>query len=377
MFNNIYILKVKNKVIFKKLIRYHIYFEKVLHRNDYYLIYIDYFNYQKLRKYQKVLEIELVDIKGINKYYQLLKKYAIFFIFIVLGTIYLSFLSNIIFDVKIMTNDKEIYDIIHNELEYYDFRKYHFMKSYNDKERIKKLIINDNKDKLEWIEIDRVGSTYNIYVERRIINDLDDDNNPRHVVARKNAIILEIKASNGSIIRKVNDYVNKGDIIVTGLIMKGDKVVNKVKADATIYGETWYNVHVELPLNYYDKTYTGRVKKKITINYFNKRIKLFNFTNYLKEEVNDFIIYENSLLPISLSYTTYREITIIEDIYTDEKALEIGINLAREKLLTTLPVSSKIMSQKKLKLYEKDSKIILEVFFRVYENITDYIKVTE
>jgi len=48
------------------------------------------------------------------------------------------------------------------------------------------------------------------------------------------------------------------------------------------------------------------------------------------------------------------------------------MNLARSRLLETLDNDSKILSQKKLKLYTKDSKIFIEVFFKVYENITDY-----
>ena len=59
-------------------------------------------------------------------------------------------------------------------------------------------------------------------------------------------------------------------------------------------------------------------------------------------------------------------------MYTVEKAIDKGMNLARTRLLETLDKDSKILSQKKLKLYTKDSKIFIEVFFKVYENITDY-----
>ena len=46
--------------------------------------------------------------------------------------------------------------------------------------------------------------------------------------------------------------------------------------------------------------------------------------------------------------------------------------MAKEKLLNSLQGDSKILYQKKLKLYEENSTIIVEVFFKVYEDITDY-----
>lgn len=376
MFNNIYVLKINNKKILNKLIKYNVYFLNIDFKDNNYYVDVDYYNYNKILKYKKIYEIELISIKGLLKYKYLLKKYYIISLIMFVGIFYLYFLSNIIFKVNILTNDKEIRDIISNELNYHGISKYKFKKNYNEKEWIKNHILNDNKKTIEWLEIDRVGNVYNIYVERRIINNIESNNNPRNVVSKKNAIILEIRASNGSIVKKVNDYVSKGDIIVSGIITKGDKVVNKVKADAIIYGETWYTVKVELPINYYDKTYTGKVKKKLSINFFNKRIKLFNFNNYEQEEINDYVIYENKLLPISLCYSSIKEVELIDDIYTSNRALEIGINLSREKLLTIIPKNSKITSQKKLNLYEKDSKIILVVFFKVYEDITDYKEIT-
>ena len=79
-----------------------------------------------------------------------------------------------------------------------------------------------------------------------------------------------------------------------------------------------------------------------------------------------------SRLNFSFNYSTIREINLFDDIYTVDLALETGMNLARERLLDTLDKGSEILSQKKLKLYIKDSKIFIEVFFKVYENITDY-----
>lgn len=372
MFNSIYIFKIEDKKNIKKLIKYHIYFENIVYDNKSCYIYVDYYNYCKVLKYKKLFNIELVDTKGINKYKYLLKKYFLFFISILIGIIGVYFLSNVIFDVKIMTNKEDLYKLLSNELEYYGISKYNLVKSFEEKEEIKKKILEEHKDKIEWLEFDRKGSVYYINVLERIINEEDDSSNYRHLVSRKNAIILEIRAEDGEIVKKINDYVNKGDIIVSGAIMKGEEVKNYVKAKGNVYGETWYNVSVELPINCYEKLYTGNEKKRLTINYFNKHIKLFNFSNYENEERIDKVLFQSKILPFSITYSTFKEINLFDDVYTVEKAMDKGMNLARSRLLETLDSDSKILSQKKLKLYTKDSKIFIEVFFKVYENITDY-----
>jgi len=372
MFNSIYIFKVEDKKNIKKLIKYHIYFENIVYNNKSCYIYVDYYNYCKVLKYKKLFNIELVDTRGINKYKYLLKKYFLFFISVLIGIIGVYFLSNVIFDVKIMTNKEDLYKLLSNELNYYGISKYNFVKSFEEKEEIKKKILEEHKDKIEWLEFDRKGSVYYINVLERIINEEDNSSDYRHLVSKKNAIILEIKAEDGEIVKKINDYVNKGDIIVSGAIMKGEEVKNYVKAKGNVYGETWYNVSVELPINYYEKFYTGNEKKRLTINYFDKHIKLFNFHNYKNEERSDKVLFQSKILPFSITYSTFKEINLFDDVYTVEKAMDIGISVARSRLLETLDSDSKILSQKKLKLYTKDSKIFIEVFFKVYENITDY-----
>lgn len=372
MLKNIYVLQIENKKILKKLIKYQIYFEKIIYKDNYILIEVDYHNYCNVLKYKKLFNISLVSIKGINRYKYLLKKYSLFFISNLVGLFLILFLSNIIFDVKIMTNDKEIYDLLKNELNYYKISKYNFVKSFNDKEEIKKQILDDNKDKLEWMEITRSGSTYIINVERRIINDIREDDIKQNVVSSKNAFIKEIRASSGSIVKKINDYVNKGDIIVSGTIMKNDEIKDYVKADAIVYGETWYNVRVTLPINYYVKTYTGKSKKRFTVNYLDKKIKLFNFSEYDNEEIKEKVLFESHLLPLSFNFDTYYEIEETTDILTDDKVWDIAFNIAKEKLLSTLKDDSKIISQKKLKLRVKESTIEVDVFIKAYENITDY-----
>ena len=367
-----YILKLNNKKYLNRLLKYQVHFIKIKYHQDICFLYVNYHDYNILIKYKDIYGISLYKITGLLYYKNLIKNNIIFIISMITGIVYLYILSNVIFDIKIMTNNQELIKIINNELDYYNLKKYRFVKSFKEKEIIKNKILSEYKNQIEWLEIDRVGSKYYIRILERIINKKDNNNVYQHIVARKNAVIKEIKASSGEIVKKVNDYVSKGDIIVSGLITKNDEVKNIVMANGSIYGETWYNVKVILPRTYKDIRYTNNSYNRISLNIFNKKIFLFKNSQYQNEDYFDREIISNNILPFSINITKVLEKNEETYFYNYQEASDKGIELAREKLLNDLKGDSKILFQKKLKLYEENSTIIVEVFFKVYEDITDY-----
>lgn len=365
-----YILKINSKYL-NKLLKYNVSFYKIKYQKDICFLYVNYIDYNKLIKYKDIYGISLYKVLGLPMYKSLIKNNLVFIISIIIGIVFFYILSNIIFDIKIMSNNKDIIKIINIELEEADFKKYRFVKSFEEKERLKNKILNDYKDKIEWLEIDLIGTKYYIRVLERVINK-ENTVNYQSIIARKNAVIKEIKASNGSVIKKVNDYVNKGEEIISGYIKKGDDIKNIVEAKGSVYGETWYNVRVILPRTYKLFKYTNNSYNRLSINFLGKKIFLFKNKNYELEEYIDYPIINNKLLPFSINKTIIKEKNYDTYFYTYQDALSKGMTLAKEKLLNELKKDSKILLQKKLKLYEENSTIVIEVFFKVYEDITDY-----
>ena len=367
-----YIIKLNNKKYLNRLLYYQVNFKKIKYHNDICFLYVNYHDYQKLIKYQDIYGLSLYKIIGYSNFKSKIKHNSLFIISIIFGIAFLYLLSNIIFDVEIMSNNKDLVKIIKNELELENIKKYRFVKSFDEKERIKNKILKDYQDKIEWLEIDRVGTKYYVRLLERIIYK-ETKTNYQNVVARKNATIKEIKASSGEIVKKINDYVNKGDVIISGLIKKKDEVKDIVEAKGIVYGETWYNVKVILPRTYKTVRYTGNSYTTVSFNILGKR--LFNKKNYYQEDYQDIPIINNVLLPFGINITKVLEKKEDVFFYTYQDAWNLGLSLAREKLLNDLKGDSKILSQKKLKLYEENSTIIIEVFFKVYEDITDYERI--
>ena len=169
-------------------------------------IIIDYQSLDDIMKIKTTYKIRIVERFGLIKFKFLLKKYSIFLSFIIMGIILNLILSNLIFKIEVEHSNKEIVNIVSKDLNELGLKKYHFKVSYSKKEEIKKKLLSKEKDLLEWVEIEEKGTKYIIKVEQRKKNKKETKCNPRHITAKKNALIKEIQADSGEIVKKKNDY---------------------------------------------------------------------------------------------------------------------------------------------------------------------------
>lgn len=380
MFNSIYEVKIEGKDVkrfIKTLYRRGIELLNISYTDESIYIKLDKKNYDKLLEIKTIYEIKLTRLFGFAKWMFLLKHNIIFIIGTLIGLFFLLLLSNITFEIEVVHRKEEIRNLIYKELDRYNIKKYSFIKSFDEQEQIVKNILDNNKDKLEWLEIERIGVKYIIRVEERIINTSKKEEKNRHIVASKDGIIMHIDSSRGEIVKKINDYVKKGDIIISGYINKGEEVKNTVAAEGKAYAEVWYTVDVEMPLVYKEEYKTGKSKRTLTFSVFGKSFPLFDFFPYKNKRIEENIIFKNSILPIKLSFNKEFELRVIDEVYNYDEALDKAIDLAREKLKMKLSKDEEILYEKKLKTTQNNSTIIVTVFFKVYENITAYEEILE
>ena len=374
MFNNIYLVSIKGKDLkrfLKYLYRRNIRFVSIASLDNELYCKLDEKNYKKLLDIKTSYDIKLLRVYGLIYIKEIIKNNIVFIISFLLGIVYLIFLSNIIFKVDIVHDDKEIRDLLKKELEKMNIKKYSFVKDYNCIEKVKEKIKENNKDKLEWLEIERVGTRYIVKLEKRIKNNEIIKTEKRHLVAKKSGIIKKIDGDVGEITKKINDYVSKGEIIISGDIHKGEDVKDNVSATGNIYAEVWYKVKVSLPLYYYEEHKTGNKIKTIKVKYLDNEYNLFNKKFNNKKSISK-QIFSDFYNMFSINYSNDYEIVVRDEINTiDNEA--IAINLARDKIMSKFDKNEYIISQKKLKTIINDSTINIEVFFKVYENISDYL----
>lgn len=334
-------------------------------------------DYEKLVELKSIYEIDVIGYRGLLKIKKIIDINKILILFVFFGLALLITLSNIIFSVEIVHNDKEIREILTKELSNCDIEPKKFKKSFRKIEKIKKEILEKYRDKIEWLEIESVGTKYIVKVEERKIINIEEDYTKRNVIATKSAIIKKVFAKNGVIVKNTNDYVNAGDVVISGEITLNETVMDTIKAEGEIFGEVWYNIKVEYPYIYSEKKVTGNTKDIFAINFLDKSYGLFDFNKYKDKIVEDKILLKHLFLPISLVKQKQREVSIIEYVLTEEEALDAALKKGREQMESKLDEDEYIINEKQLKVNIKESIIVVDIFYAVYENITGYAEIVE
>ena len=370
---NRYILKITGKRIdtfIMLLVRFNICFRKIKSSKDYIIIEVLEEDYEKLKKIKTTYEIEILKRKGLIYFTHFIKIRKLFIVSILLGFIFLTFLTNIIFDVKVVLDDEELREIILTDLKEFGISKYKFKVSYKEKEKIESKILDKEKELLEWLEIEEKGVNYEVNVIKRVKNKEVKETEPRNIVASKNGMITRIVAETGEVVTKKNNYVNKGDILISGLIKNNDNIVSKVSAKGKVYAEVWYKVSLNLPLIYNEEKRTGNNKNVLEINFLNNDIELTSLDPYKNYKSKKNIIWKHNLLPISLSFTKKSEVELININFEDD--LDSVYSLALDKLKKRLGSDIKVIEQKVLKKEKNTDKMDIDIFYKIEEDITSY-----
>jgi len=338
---------------------------------------INYNDLEVIYKYKTIYDIKITKYYGKLKVLRFIKMNIFIISFLILGFIIISILSNIIFSIEIIHSNSNIIKLIEEELDSYGIKKYSFIKSYDEIEKIESKILDGNKDKLEWLEIVRDGTKYVVRVEERIINSNVSDNRKYNIISKKNAIIKSIIAYSGEKVKSINSYVKKGDVIISSDITLPSNEKIPKSASGKVIGEVWYNVNVLYPYYYNEVVYTGRKKKVISFNINDKKISLFDFDKYKSFDKDSKYIFRSNFGLFSLSRDYLYETRVINDIYTYDTAKEKAINTAKEKLLDKY--KDIVSIDKIIVVSEEDmnSKIGLSLFITCSEDITEYVEVVD
>ena len=360
----------------KRLINNNINIEKVIpiSHKEIDLI-INYQDLDKVLKLKTIYNIKIVRYYGKLRIIKRIKKDIFILSSLLISLLLIYTLSNIIFKIEVIHSNNNIIKLVTKELEDNGIKKYKFVKNYQEIEKIKNKILEENKDTLEWLEIIREGTKYTIRVEERIINNKPKDNKIYNIVASKNAVIKNIYAESGEKIRSINTYVKKGDIIISSdITLPNNEKISKT-ASGKVQGEVWYNINIEYPYQYHEIKYTGNKKKVLVLNLLNKRISFFDFHKYKTFNRNIKYIFNNNITPISLIYEDEYETNIINEVYDYNTAREKAITKAKEKILEKYPNIKDITNIKKKNEEDKKNKISLNLFVTCLEDITEYKEV--
>lgn len=368
---NYYKVSVKGRNIkrfLNKLFNLGINIIDISYKKDEVVFKVSYEDYLIIKDIKTIYEVNIIGISGVKQAKVLFTKYKIFIIFFIFSIILVFFMSKIILSIDIQHESKQIKDLMSEELKKQGLTLFSFGKDYDELQIIKEQIKKEHKDKIEWIEIERIGVTYVVKViERKNTKSINDERFV-NIVAKSSGLIMDMYVKSGEIIKNKGDYVQKGDVIVSGIIKRNDNIVDLVTSSADVYAEVWYKVKVSSSFSYEEKIKSDKGKRSLIISIFNKDFKLFSI-NKKNNSDDEKSLFKSSIVNVNLK----DEVEIISNIkkYTEKELLEKLQVEALNKIKNDLTEKEEVLLQKTLKKQVNNGKMYIEVFFKVYKNISD------
>lgn len=304
---------------------------------------------------------------GYNGLYNIISiiKHNFLYVLITFIIIMILFLSNyLVIKVNIHTNDVNLNRIVKYYLMDHNIKDFSIKKDFKTIRKIKENILEKFNNEIEWIEITPNGYSYDVNIIKRKQNKNSITSDKCNYIAKKSGTITKIKVSKGVLMVQENNYVNQGDILISGSVIYNDELKTEVCASGKIYGEVWYEVEVSYPLI---KKYTLKNKNKfynIRINFLGKKYQIFknkyNAVKTIKNIGND----NFGLDILSSSNEIFKTIKISSD-----EGIKIAVKKAKENIMFKSSNKSKILSQNILKKYTNNDTIYVKVLITAEEEL--------
>lgn len=281
-------------------------------------------------------------------------------------------LSNMVWGIEISGANPATEHKIRKELNVMGVKKGKLQFFLDNPEAIQRKL-TDNINAITWVGVELKGTTYHLQVVEKTEPDQPEYLSPRHLVAKKKAVIVDMFVEDGKPLVSVNDYVKPGQLLVSGVIGEGEQM-KTVPAKGEIYGETWYETAVTLPLKSTFQVFNGNEKRRHYIKLGKLPVRIWGFEkmDYQEYETDAdekdfrFLKWE---LPISYVKETIREREVETRVYSNAEAFEVAKIMARNDIKSRLSENDKIKGEKVLHKSVDNGKVKISIHFQIIENI--------
>lgn len=304
--NNIKIWDIKN--IVKGVIRFN----------------INISDFKKLRTIAKKTKCKVCIKEKKGMYFTLFKyrKRKLLFIFLFLIIIFSISFSTFIWQIDIIGNERLSKESIISNLKESGL--------FIGKNKIgldKKEIVNEiraKEEELSWVGIQIDGTRAIVKVVEK--TRMDEKNiqkiNPGDIIATKSGVITKLVAENGTSKRKILDYVNKGEILIEGIIYnRNQEIIGNVPAKGYAKVDNIYTFEKDYMYHDIKKEYTSKKRTTFGITINSKEFML----NYLNKS-NKYDITKNSK-----EFNLFGNVISL-DLYKCEEYKEVEIDYTKDEL---------------------------------------------
>jgi similar to stage IV sporulation protein len=291
---------------------------------------------------------------------------AILFILVIL------MLSNMVWGINVKGADPATEYKIYKELDKMGIKVGKLQLFVDNVESIQQQL-SDNIEEITWVGVELKGTTYHLQVVEKNEPKQPEYFSPQNIVAKKKAVIVDMFVEEGKAVVNINDIVQEGQLLVSGLIGKEGESL-QVPAKGEIWGETWYKSVVELPLKSTFQVYNGNEKSKYYLKIANYKIPIWGFgkieyKEYETESNENRINFIKWELPVSFISEAHREREEETRIYSKEEAFQVAKERAKADIKSRLPEDAIIKGENVLRQSIDSGKVTISIHFQIIENI--------
>ena len=218
-------------------------------------------------------------------------------------------------------------------------------------------------DDLSWISINMTGTHAAIEVRELSDPKKEDTEKPVNVVAGENGKIVLVETYEGRPMVFPGDFVEKGQLVLSGLITDGEDTLRMEHASGVVLAEVQRTFTVEVSKKNEKKVYTGEEKAERTLEFFKKNIKLsrkcrISDSSYdtIKKK-SQLCLFHTAPLPIFLESTVYKEYTFEYEPMSEKEVREKARALYSAKLTEVLNGAELI--EESITEYDSDDKYVM------------------
>jgi similar to stage IV sporulation protein len=212
-------------------------------------------------------------------YFRLRKYKKRYGIFLGLGGFFgvIVLLSNFVWDVRVSGNADVTSAQILEIMERHGIVSGVFAGNY-DKEKAELAAIIE-LDRLAWVSVERTGSRVNVKVSERLETVAVEipHTTPCNIIAAKTGVIRKTEVYRGTLLYEIGSGVNRGDVIVSGVVEDGTNNVILSHASAKIIAECEDKAEFFVPFISSERRNTGKVTENNFIIFLGKSFPLFIF----------------------------------------------------------------------------------------------------
>ena len=229
-------------------------------------------------------------------------------------------------------------------------------------------------DDIAWIGINPKGSRLYIDItERKEKEGVIDEEIACDIVAGHKGVVKELRIREGQTVVRVNDAVEEGDLLVSGVIDSMKVGMRNVHARGEVFAETYYKEKDVFKLRDVVDKETGKKQRVIFLEYKGKKTQLSGKKGVKYPDGKCRIIRKDyelwGIFPITVWEYEYSETEKIEVVKSEKETVEKGIEELTERIKSQLGADTEIKEIKPGYVIKNKNEIEISVEICCFEDI--------